>query len=212
MAKMTAKGKTGMKISWNKINGSAGYDVFFEKAGKKVKKANSIKGNKTFKWSKSGLKKSKEYEAYVKAYVMKDGKKKYVKESPILHAYTGKGTKKFTNAKAVKVKFKKLKKKTQTIKRANAITLTSPQGNVTYKKISVTYKKAKSVKMSKKALKKYNKKAAKKIAINAKTDKITIKKGLKKGIYNVKVQVRAAGNAGYNASDWKPVTFKITVR
>ena len=86
------------------------------------------------------------------------------------------------------------------------------QGKVTYKKVGVTYTKAKSVKMSKKALKKYKKKAAKKITINAKTGKVTMKKGLKKGAYKVKAKVKAAGNANYNPSAWKTVTFKIKIK
>ncbi len=56
-----------------------------------------------FEWKKSGLKKGTAYKAYVKAYVYKNGKKSYVKTSPIVHAYTRNGTKKFTNAKSVSV-------------------------------------------------------------------------------------------------------------
>ena len=37
-------------------------------------------------------------------FLKKNGKKKYVRKSPILHAYTGKGNKKYTNVKSVKVK------------------------------------------------------------------------------------------------------------
>ena len=35
---------------------------------------------------------------------MKNGKKTYVRTSPMMHAYTGNGTKKYTNAKSVTVK------------------------------------------------------------------------------------------------------------
>ena len=109
MAKMIAKGKNKLALSWTKIKGAKGYDVFFAKCNSKgkenaCKKVKSIEGNKTFKWSKTGLKKGTDYKAYVKAYVMKDGKKKYVKKSPLMRAYAGNGNKKFTNAKAVKVK------------------------------------------------------------------------------------------------------------
>ena len=103
MVKMTAKGKTKLTIVWNKIKGAEGYDVFFAKCGKKIKKVKSIKGNKPFKLTKSKLKKGKSYMATVKAYVMKDGKKKYVRKSPYAHAIAGNSNKKFTNAKAVKV-------------------------------------------------------------------------------------------------------------
>ena len=51
----------------------------------------------------------------------------------------------------------------------------------------------------------------KKITINKKTGKITVKKGLKKGTYKVKMKVRAAGNTNYNAAV-KSVSFKIKVK
>ncbi|MBR2547411.1 MAG: hypothetical protein IKF07_04390 [Eubacterium sp.] len=55
-------------------------------------------------------------------------------------------------------------------------------------------------------------KGSRKISINKKTGKITIKKGLKKGTYKVKIKVKAAGNDKYKASKWKKVTCKIRVR
>ena len=108
LPKMTAK-KKGMTISWNKIKGAAGYDIFFarcnhDKKNIAPKKVKTIKGNKIFKWTKSGLKKGTAYKAYVKAYVYKNGKKTYVRTSPLMHSYTGNGTKKYTNAKSVSVK------------------------------------------------------------------------------------------------------------
>ena len=45
---------------------------------------------------------------------------------------------------------------------------------------------------------------------NIHADKVTVKKGLKKGTYKVKVM--AKGSANYKASAWKTVTFKIRVR
>ena len=52
----------------------------------------------------------------------------------------------------------------------------------------------------------------KKITIAKKTGKVTVKKGLKRGTYKVKVKVKAAGNANYKASSWKAVTFTVKVR
>lgn len=86
--------------------------------------------------------------------------------------------------KTVKVKRKKLKKKAQTISADRAFTVNNAQGMVTYQKVSVGSKKV-------------NKKYGKKIKINSSTGKITVKKGLKKGTYKVKVNVSAAGNANY---------------
>ena len=51
-----------------------------------------------------------------------------------------------------------------------------------------------------------------KITIAKKTGKVTVKKGLKKGIYKVKVKVKAKGNANYKTSAWKTVTFKIRIK
>lgn len=105
LAKITAKGKSSLVLTWNKVNGAEGYDIFFIKCGKQApKKVKTIKGNKTFKWTKTGLKKKTAYKAVVKAYVMKDGKKTYVRTSPMVHAYTSGGTKNYTNSKSVTVK------------------------------------------------------------------------------------------------------------
>ena len=108
-AKATAKGKTDLIIRWSKVEGAAGYDIFFAKCNSKGKayscrNVKTIEGNDTFVWKAKDLKKKRSYKAYVKAYVMKDGNKTYVRTSPKVHAYTGGFTKKYTNAKAVKVK------------------------------------------------------------------------------------------------------------
>ena len=68
------------------------------------------------------------------------------------------------------------------------------QGKVTYKKVSVIKKKF-----------------AKKITVNKKTGKITVKKGLKKGTYKLKIKVTAAGTTAYKAGS-KTVTVKIKVK
>ncbi len=90
--------------------------------------------------------------------------------------------------KKVTVKYGKLKKKAQTIKRAKAITVKNAVGKVTYKKV----------------------KGNKKITV-AKNGKITVKKGLKKGTYTVRIKVTAAGNSNYNAAV-KTVKVKIRVK
>ena len=76
------------------------------------------------------------------------------------------------------------------------MTVSRAQGRLSYKLVSA---------------KKGGKNFRKKISVNAKTGKITVKKGLKKGTYKVKVKVRAAGNANYKASAWKTVKFKVRV-
>ena len=109
MARMTAKGSNGLVLTWNKIKGAEGYDVFFVKCGKtnKCKKVRTIKAGKTLTWTKKGLKKKRAYKAYVKSWVMKDGKKTYVRKSPTVHAYTSGSKDKYTVAKSITIKSKK---------------------------------------------------------------------------------------------------------
>ena len=90
--------------------------------------------------------------------------------------------------KKVSVKYSKLSKKNQSIAVKKAITLSAAQGKVTYRKAS----------------------GNKKITV-AKNGKITVKKGLKKGTYKVKVKVTAAGNKTYKPSA-KTVTVTIYVK
>lgn len=120
MAKLKAKDKTSLVLSWNKIKKADGYDIFFIKCAKgSLKKVKTIKNNSTTTWTKKGLKKNAAYKARVKAYVIKSGKKTYIKTSPVVHAYTSGGTKKYTNAKSVTVSKTSItlkKGKTYTIK------------------------------------------------------------------------------------------------
>ena len=93
--------------------------------------------------------------------------------------------------KTAKVKFKKVRKKNQTLSVFKVLSFKSGgQGAKTYKKLS----------------------GNKKILINKTTGKVTVKKKLKKGTYKVKIKVMAAGNENYDASTWKTVTFRIRVK
>ena len=122
IAKVTAKGKKSMVVSWNKVRGAKGYDIFLARCDGKdgtkgMKKVKTVKAGKTLKWTKTGLKKKTAYKAYVKAYTVKDGKKKYIKNSPLTHAYTSGASKKYSNAKALTVnKTKVTLKKGKTFK------------------------------------------------------------------------------------------------
>ena len=117
LAKMTAKDSKGLTLTWTKVKGAQGYDIFFIKCGKQApKKVRTIKGNKTFKWTKKNLKKNTAYKAVVKAYVMKDGKKSYVRTCPMVHAYTSGGKKNYTNSTVKKSSVVLKKGKTYKIK------------------------------------------------------------------------------------------------
>ena len=100
-------------------------------------------------------------------------------------------------AKTATVKYKKLKSKAQTIKRAKAFTVSKAKGKLSYTLV---------------AAKKGKKSFKTKFKINAKTGNVTVKKGTKKGTYKVKVKVKAAGTANYKASAWKNVTIKVQVK
>ena len=111
--KMKAKGNTSIVISWNKVDGAEGYDLFFSRCNGKsrssMKKLKTLKGNGSLSWTVKGLKKYKGYKAYVKAWKMKDGKKTYVKTSLTFHAFaSGVSKKNYTNPKSVKVNQKKV--------------------------------------------------------------------------------------------------------
>ena len=109
LAKMTATGETGLKITWSKMPDAGGYDIFLSRCdyGKETytpKKIMTIKGNKTFSWTKKDLKKKRAHKAVVKAWVMKNGKKQYIRTSSMVHAYTSGSTRLYTNSKSVTVK------------------------------------------------------------------------------------------------------------
>lgn len=94
------------------------------------------------------------------------------------------------------IKYQTLKKKTQTLKAAKAISFTQKgQGALSCKLVSV--KKAKFAKFFK---------------VNSRTGDLTVRKGLKKGTYEVKLSIRAAGNRNYEASAAKTVIAKIVVK
>ena len=100
--------------------------------------------------------------------------------------------------KTATVKYKKLKKSSQTLAVTKVINFTKDA------KDKKTYKLS-SAKKGSKSFKKYFK-------VAKSTGKVKVKKGLKKGTYKVTVKVKAKGNTNYEPSAWKKVTFKIKVK
>ena len=89
--------------------------------------------------------------------------------------------------KSVKtVKYKKIKKKSRTL---TFLKVTGAQGKVTYKKVG----------------------GSKRLTVNKRTGKITVKKKTKRGVYKIKVKVKAAGNSKYKALS-KTVTLKVRIK
>ena len=103
LARMTSSGDNSLVLTWNKIQGADGYSIYFAYCGETSKHVKTIRGNNTFSWTTSGLKKGRCYKAYVKAYVMKNGKEFYVKCSPLVLAYASGGSNEYTSAKEVTV-------------------------------------------------------------------------------------------------------------
>ena len=98
------------------------------------------------------------------------------------------------SGRTVKVRAKALKKRAKTIARKKAITVSKARGDVSYGLAGVTKRQY-----------------GKFFKVDLMTGKITLKKGLKKGNYKVKVNVMAEGNAGYRAMT-KPVTVTMKVK
>lgn len=94
------------------------------------------------------------------------------------------------NTMTVKAKTIKAKKSAKTtFNKAKAFTIKKAKGTVVFKKV----------------------KGSKKITINSKTGRITVKKGLKKATYKLKVKITAKGTKAYKSKS-KTVTVKVIVK
>lgn len=77
------KGKTKAKITWKKVTGANGYEIFMRTGKGKYKKVKTITKGKTVTYTQSGLKKKKRYSFRVRAYKNTGGKKLYGKYSKV---------------------------------------------------------------------------------------------------------------------------------
>lgn len=186
ISKMKA-GKNSLTLTLSKeadTTGLDGYVVFYR-----------IKG--ASKWSKkefsltdplklTGLKNGKRYEVNVHSFVeTRHGR--YYSDDGIDRVSGAIGLKNTLRAKgrSVSVRAADLKKGSVSIDRKKAIKVSKAKGTVTY-----------TIKSGIKGIK-----------VNKKSGKITLKKGLKKGKYSVKIKVRAAGKGAY-----LPATRTVTVK
>ena len=96
--------------------------------------------------------------------------------------------------KTVKIKASKLKKKKQTIKPTKSLRICNAVGSLKFKLAGVNKKK----------FKKYFKE-------NARNGNITVKKGLKKGKYKLKINITAAGNS-INKAGTKQIQVTVRVK
>ena len=93
------------------------------------------------------------------------------------------------SGKAVTVKYSKLKRKNQTVKAAKAFAVTKVGGKTSYTKLS----------------------GDKRVIINKKSGLITVKKGMKKDLYKLKVRVSVPESANFYAFA-KDVVVKVRVK
>lgn len=139
-AKVSVSGAK-LNVSWGKIKGADGYDIYAAKCGNSMKLAKSIKGSAKTSYviSKIGKQKTSkkyDYKVQIRTYRMENGKKKTIAKSLTLHV-AGKSKKNYTNAKSIKVSKEKITikvGKTQKIKakitRQNLLKKTFPAKHV----------------------------------------------------------------------------------
>ena len=111
LAKWSTAGSSALKLSWSKVNGAEGYDIYFRKCDNKGKYPlyRTVKGVNTLSTTVKGLKKGLEYKAYVKAWKKVNGKKTVIgKASPTVHAVVGGYNAQQSNAAKVTVKAAKV--------------------------------------------------------------------------------------------------------
>ncbi|MBO4863091.1 MAG: Ig-like domain-containing protein [Eubacterium sp.] len=111
---LKAKGKTSLELTWSEIKGADGYDVFFGRCNHNGKSSSAelvgtVEPGQKLKYTAKGLKKGKEYKAYVQAFIYGNEKKIYVTDCELVHAYTGNYTKGYTNPKSISVNKSKVK-------------------------------------------------------------------------------------------------------
>ena len=109
ISKMTTKGKTSLVIAWSRMEGAAGYEIYFARCNhkKKVnicKKIKTVSAGSPLKYVKKGLKKHTSYKVFIMAYKLENGVRVYTDTSLTMHTFTGGSDKKYTNAKKVTVK------------------------------------------------------------------------------------------------------------
>ncbi|MGI6721035.1 MAG: InlB B-repeat-containing protein [Anaerovoracaceae bacterium] len=112
LARVTAKGKKAQKLTWTKVKGASGYDIYFARCSGKdknyqLKKLKTVKG---LTFTKKHLRKYTYYKWRVRAFKTVNGKKTYIASSLVAHATTGDLSRggKCTNAKAVKLNKKSI--------------------------------------------------------------------------------------------------------
>jgi uncharacterized protein YjdB len=104
---MKRSNKDSLALKWTKVKGVDGYDVFMSRCHNNGDRyepelVQSFDNNSTFTWSANELQPGTCYKAIVKAYILVNGEKQYVRVSLMAHCVTYGETNK-TNAVSLKL-------------------------------------------------------------------------------------------------------------
>ena len=80
--------KSAITLKWKRVSSAKGYVIYGARKGKKLKKIKTIKKGTTTSWTHKKLKSKKTYKYVVKAYTIKNGKKKWLATSKTCFAKT----------------------------------------------------------------------------------------------------------------------------
>lgn len=102
------KGKSGIKLVWNKWSGCTGYEVYWSYCDGKqnFKKLKTVKSNGKRVCVHNKLKKTRAYKYYIATYRIKNGRKNYISKSSVIHVAMKQ--EKHTNVKNIKLNKTKL--------------------------------------------------------------------------------------------------------
>ncbi len=131
LAKLTPSSgsDTALTLTWTKVDGANGYDIFYAKCGSTPRYRTAVRGGDigrlegrtAFSYRIKHLDRGVAYEAYVRAWKRVAGVKSYIgKASPMLHAITGGYNSRYCNAKSVKVDKSSVKMKVGATKKIKA--------------------------------------------------------------------------------------------
>ena len=184
-----------------KDTGISGYEIQYREKGSSAWKSKKVAAGQS-QYKLSGLTAGKQYEVMIRDYLHIPNPGEYYFDEDVFYYYgdlsnvitsalvKSKLKQPMTVTKKLKtVKLSKVKKKKQVVKKA--IIVKNAKGTITYTRV--------------------NKGSSKYLTINKKTGNITVKKGIKKGTYKIKVKVSAAGNSSYQTGS-KTVTVRVKVK
>ncbi len=86
LSKAKRSGGSKVKLTWKKVAGASGYEIFMKTGNGKFKKVKTVGKGNTLSFTKTKLSKKKSYSFKIRAYVTVDGKKIYGADSNVKKA------------------------------------------------------------------------------------------------------------------------------